>query len=451
MSQSSPSQWLGGFLVALLVVGLGGCSGGGSVETNSSEVRYPTAEERSEWRDDTVWSEDGVSIVTASCRVRWPGIWTFGFMLDAPEDVEFPIRLGLRPRWYWTGDDVASGTYPFEVTVTRPGMVEATVHTASFPDVQAHMADDDPKRRLERWSRLGQSVGSYHSVGAHCQIDIEYSRDTPSGRSSGYVDVALDLIEIPVTAPEGSLQRLAQSADVTDSADPRLLWAHAHGTGLNLVAERVWLLPDAKLARVREKWFRAGSCHTIVTTYEIDTENQLNVHQIRGCLTSDMESRWETELIEVDTDTDWRVFIQGSTRGEYESLAEQLISYDNLTQAAPPHRTTQRIGRLDWDGEPMKLIWSTDTGVEHVYIRDREWSASSADHWNGCWLTQAYDDGFALVVVADPTWLVSIDGQPIDLGNKNGFGAAIFPWPDNTLAPTPSWISQSDTSAIPCG
>jgi hypothetical protein len=47
--------------------------------------------------------------------------------------------------------------------------------------------------------------------------------------------------------------------------------------------------------------------------------------------------------------------------------------------------------------------------------------------WNGCYQVQYQDTGYSMIVIADPSWTVTADGQPVDIVDVGDVGVAVVP------------------------
>jgi hypothetical protein len=425
-------------VVALLVAG---CSTGSPAASLAlpqvdpgvaTEVRVAPV---SEWVSPEVSSE-GLTVTLGGCTVRYPGRWVFDLEISAPSDIEFPVGLGLIP-------SVSSGDTPdvvfprFEVTIARPGAFSIDAVAIVRPDVGSrYSAVAEVSAELGRSDRIG---GRLWWEGLPCRIWVASSPDAPVVDAlTGEQEVAIQLASPEVNAPPGSVQRLAQEADLTDLTDPGRVWAYLYGYGVQPAADRVWLDPTRPVRHLEESWSATNRCYRLLMSY---SDDGVSVTQSKGC---PLESRVADHARVLQGGSGWTLVVAGEDRGLVDSIADQLTPFGNIEPAATPPPEAEELGVLEFDGHTVYVIRFRSGETEFVTLESStlagldEMSGANGETWRGCWQTTVYQAGVALITVGNSAWEVTLEGAPLVLTDAGGLGVAVIAWPASATVPMPT-------------
>lgn len=414
-----------------------------------------------------VWSDPvidpgGLLLTLDACRIRYPGQWAFDVTVVAPDGVGFPITLGLDFGWGY--GDVWTGAPPMEVDLAAPGTFTVTYDSAGylrehldlFVEFEARDREQMPHRLLSDAS--GQRLVAYE--GAGCDLDVGFSPDAALVDDRVRVEgdeVVADLVAPEVTAKEGTVEYLAQTADLSDRSAPGRAWAQLYGHGWSPAAYVVWLLPDRAFSSITEEWAFSGRCHTLRIQYHHDEGDPFELWQYRDCPSDGPGPDQATATLQV-REGEWTVVAGGEDQAVVDDAIARLQPYfvtDPLP--APAAFAGGTIATTEFEGATVYLVQiDHGNGIREILLEssdldvsDGPGSGANGETFRGCWQTTVYRDaGVALVLVGDPAWLVRVGGTTLDLQQADGgIGYALMAWTSNS-PPHPTITTADGT--VPC-
>lgn len=408
---------------------------------------------------DSESDPDGLTVSLDACRARYPGQWAIDMTLEAPIGVEFPITLGLDVSW--GVGDLWTGPPPVEVDLAAPGSFTVTFDAASY--LREHidlLLALDARQREEIPGRLLSGTRGSSGIGfegARCALEVVYSPNAAVVDPSAYRDgsVVEELVSPEVTAAEGTVEYLAQTADLTDRTTPGRSWALLYGHGLMPVAPVVWMEPNRSFSSLSEHWTLGGRCYTLRLQYHHDDGDPYEVWQYRGCRSDGPADHQPSAVLEVG---DWTIVAAGEDQAVVDAAIERLVPFF-VTSPLPEPSTALGVTIAETTfGGAVVLLVSVDYGEGGVLIvlespdidfSDGPGSGSNGETFRGCWQTTVYQGpGIALVLVGDPMWVVRLGDTALDLKEaEGGIGYAVIEW-TSSRPPHPS-ITTSDGS-MPC-
>jgi len=370
---------------------------------------------------------DGLTVTLTACRARYPGQWAFDINVEAPVGIEFPITLGLSLSWGFS--DTWTGAPPMEVDLAAAGTFTATYDATSFWRDHQDQFLDDARQREDFVDWLLSAIRGPAGIGwegARCGLRVVYS---PNGAVTDQFvnfdgEVTEDLSAPEVTATEGTVEYLAQTADLTDRSNPGRSWAQLYGHGWSPVAPVVWMDP-----------------------YE--------VWQYQGCRADGPATHQPAATLTVGA---WTIVAAGEDQAVVDAAIDRLKPFF-VTEPFPEPSTARgtTVAETTFDGATVYLVrFERSEGVVQILLESPDidfsngpGSGANGETFRGCWQTTVYQDpGIALVLVGDPTWDVQVDGTVLRLDEaEGGIGYALIEW-TSKQAPIPS-IMTSDGST-PC-
>ena len=397
---------------------------------------YETAET---WAAPTITS-DGLIVTLEACRVRYPGQWAFDVTLDAPPGVEFPITLGLDLGW--GHGDVWTGPPPVEVDLVSAGAFTVVYDSAGY--LRDHIdlvLALDARQREEMAARLLSDISGSTGIGwegAGCSLSVHYSPNAPVSDPMTYQgrEVTEEVAAPEVTAVAGTVEYLAQTADLTAGPSPGRSWAQLYGHGWMPAAPVVWMEPDRAFSSLSEHWTLGGRCYTIRIEYHFDDLDPYQVWQYQGCPSESPVPGQPSAVLEVHG---WTIVAAGEDQAVVDAAIERLRPFFvTNTWPAPPMALGDTIAETTFEGALIYLV-SLDYGDAGagIFLESPDidfshgpMSGANGESFRGCWQTTVYQDaGIALVLVGDPTWDVRIDGVVVELQEaEGGIGYALLDW-----------------------
>ncbi len=411
------------------------------------------------WRNLEVAS-DGLTVTLTACRVRYPGQWAFDVTLEAPVEVEFPITLGLELSWGF--GDVWTGAPPMEVDLAAAGSFTVTYDTASYMrDHTDQFLDDlDTRQREETLQLLLSGISGSSATGwegAGCGLQVDYSPNAAVTDRFVFLDgeVTADLVSPEGTATEGTVEYLAQTADLTDRFTPARSWAQLYGHGWSPVAPVVWMEPDRSFSSLSEQWTLGGRCYTLRIQYHHDEGDPYEVWQYQGCRADGPATHQPAATLTVGN---WTIVAAGEDQAVVDAAIERLKPFFVTTPSPePPTAPGTTIAETTFNGATVYLVrLDHGDGIAEILLESPDidfsngpGSGANGEMFRGCWQTTVYHDpGIALVLVGDPTWDVRVGDTTLNLHEaEGGIGYALIEWTSNQ-PPHPS-ITTPDGSA-PC-
>jgi hypothetical protein len=408
---------------------------------------------------DPETATDGLTVTLDACRARYPGQWAFDVTVEAPAAVEFPITLGLE--FSWGFGDVWSGAPPVEVDLARAGLFTVVYDSAGY--LRDHMdlvLGLDTQQREEMPQRLLSEISGSSATGwegAGCGLRVEYSPNAAVADPWAHLDggVTEDLASPEVTAREGTVEYLAQMADLSDGSRPGRSWAQLYGHGWMPVAPVVWMEPERPFSSLSEHWTLGGRCYTLRIQYQHDDGDSYEVWQYRGCRSDGPAEGQPSAVLEAGG---WTIVAAGEDQAVVDAAIGRLRPF--LVTAPlpePPEALGETIAETTFEGAVVYLVrLDPGTGGASIVLEspDVDFSngpnlGANGETFRGCWQTTVYQEaGVALVLVGDPTWEVRVGGTALHLQEADGgIGYALISW-TSSQPPVPS-VRNSD-GAVPC-
>jgi hypothetical protein len=371
-------------------------------------------------------SENGARFELRGCRVRWPGRYTFDFSWNPPAGVELPVEVLLLPMVIL--GDIGLGR-SVRVTLSGAGEFSVPVDTSS-----TWVRAEEGSREYSAGSPTADRM-----VGATCYASVRAEFPLVAERV-GVAEVTLDPLSPLAVSPEGTVQWLVEQMDIADPGEPLLPLAHLLVMLPQLPFDRMYLILDGTVLR-HVTVETLATCVVATTTYDDGT----TVVQWRGCPpgrtpaggpTLD-DPAWFVAVAEGSDDVLTKltaVPVNGAeplgSDGKLGDVGAYLDAFYESSSATEVARFPFRDGAVSvafWplDGSIYFDEVSLFTGYEGGMV------GRGGEYWNGCARSVAYVDGFAVVVVADPTWSVEAkaggEWVQVDLVEGGGYGAGFLP------------------------
>lgn len=355
-------------------------------------------------------AEDGLDFSLTACSVTWFDRIQATATWDAPADTPLPLHLvvgvGL------LGGDLAGPTADYSVTLTEPGPFTL-------------VADLDPgeyrsSERPDRFSAWAEPL----SAGIQCQLFAITDRPVTS------VDTNLVKTELDPVAPlplhdPGTVQGIAERVDPIDETDPHLAIARLVAAVDTPPLGTVYLLENEPIDSVSVS---TASICTAVDTYYRGGAHSL---QYAGCPPGSHLTYGSDDMPSSTTRDGW--ILAGEGLDVSDLIEVPWVGYNGpAPQAFDPTTYADHLDHSDESGEVARFPFrdglvvvtrytnglDTQFGAIDLFTGGGEGivSGGPGENWNGCYQSLLGEAGYAVIIVADPTWKVeTASGRPVPI------------------------------------
>ncbi len=316
---------------------------------------------------------DGTRLWIESCFVPYPGVVTFALAWGPPASAGLPLS-GTVALSFISGDVVVGSLV--DVVLEEPGEFSVSV------PVRTWTVDGDRDTFIRRLEQGRQWVDA-----SRCSAGFFYE-DFPGTASAEIESRPQPLV---ITAPEGSMEALAQSIPSTEDAELQPVQL-AYVRSLPFFAD-VFYIPDdpPTLESIRETLDESNTCVTLQFLYDGYT-----VTQERGCRAFARTGTWEAGGTTFATayGSGWDVLVSGPSPQHVEDLLSRLQPYTVLRTKPIPITPggEQLIGRTTFDGADIVIT----LGEQHCGS-----SCSGPEQWIYLYTV---DDGEVVPYAGYPAW-----------------------------------------------
>jgi len=368
---------------------------------------------------------DGARFEVTACRATWFGRWEIDGVWEPGTGQDLPAEYVLMPVFF--PSDYALGGPPTRVSLSGPGAFTLPVSGVH----RSTMSGETERESIFRYLPTGLSWSWYCSLQA--------TSDEPVVDHS-INDVSAELMLKPpmVKHSLGSLQGWLERLDPLTEDEPWLALVWVIASQAEFPFDEVYMREGESLRQV--KYDRRSTCLGLRMVYE----DGVTTTQFTGCPPQSPPVRlYDTSEI-VRTDSGWNLAAIGADVSQLVPVpweghpGAETQDYDPWRYADSlvlPIGTTETARFPFGDGLLMVTHTETDNGqaffsVEELFTGggDGLGSSGSPYMWDGCARTDYARAGYALVIVADPTWSVEVrldDWTAVDMADVCGFGVAV--------------------------
>lgn len=356
-----------------------------------------------------------------ACRTTWFGNYEFEFDWD-PAAATNPGRIDVT----FLAGDSALGLVSIEAELSGPGRFVVPV---SNLDIYRYPDDNE-------WS-------------GHTGT-IDEAADFTCLATVGASDLTAPLtvvIKPPLPLhPADTVQGIIERMDPTEPDELYRPLAALAASLPDFPLDRVYLVPEATLDSMTYE--EDGACSSLESAYR----SGVYLSQHLGCLDGQRGGTL--------TDTGWTVDADGVDIDQLDVLLwwghpgveGPKDRNDFLDDRDLPDGTTE-VYRAEVAGIFVSVLRSVATNGTITYLAEGLGDAGGGggfpgEIWNGCYQVQYQDAGYSMVVVADPSWSVTIDEERVEVVDVGDAGVVLVPVV--VRSPAQLGIATSEGTAPQC-
>ncbi len=383
-------------------------------------------EVRESWDGPMSTVPSGTTLTTLACFSPYPGVVTFDLEWQSPAGTGVPTQATASLTLI--AGDIGVGSL-VDLVLSDSGEFSVSI------PAQTWFAGDERDVRISR-----VAPGRPWADGSLCTAGFFYEDDQESP-DSGFVELEWRPLPLVRTAPEGSMEALAQS--IAPDEDAALQPVQVAYTRHQAFFADVFYIPDdpPMLESIRETLDESNTCITLQFLYDGYT-----VTQERGCPSFAGTGTWEAGGTAFATayGSGWDVLVSGPSPEDVEDLLSRLQPYTVLRTKPIPITPggEQLIGRTTFDGADIVIT----VGEQHCGS-----SCAGPEQWIYLYTV---DDGEVTPYAGYPAWgecaLVEEDPWTLAVAEPGGSVEIVVDGRVETIGSTGS-LDDRPFALVPAG
>ena len=378
----------------------------------------------------------GDQVVLTGCRITWFGQYEYEFEWTPGEErgddtAQRVIDLGF------IGGDVGWGVATVEVEIGRQGRF-----VVPLSNVNVFQSEGDEETTGDTQILDDPSVFA-------CLATV-IGPEPVDGEATMTAPLSVELKPPDPIHPPDSIQGIAERTDPIDPTEPYRPLAALAAYLPQFPMDVVYVIPDGVLDSMTLEV--EGACLDLSSGYRDGT----HVSQHTGCLDGRHEGVAVDEVWTVDAPESILAELQPLLWWGHPGVEGTTDEGDYLDRRDLPEGSTE-IYRTEVEDTLVSVVRYVAADGIVTFVMEGVGDNSGGggfpgEIWNSCYQVQYQDSGYSMIVIADPSWTVTADGQPIDIVDADTVGVAVIPFvisqPSQLEIETPAGNAPSCVSGI---